>query len=510
MMLLKKILFWLIMSLSYFSLSTAHANLTLNLSKTGSGQGQVSGYYENYDYSTSGSGISVSCGAATCPYSIEPGSQVYLYAYSQADSAFEKWMGDVCNNSTSTSCYFEMNQNPTNLTASFRQLAANRVKISKGGEGLGGMRVLSPTSIQEADFSSATRIKELSNPNTQVKVRAKALTGYKFSHWQGCDETIVIVNELTVDCKVQVTGVKDIKAFFNRPDYKLTVEKHINNTGFGTVTNYDYTSSGSGVGVINCAPGCNSAEAYYPAGEIAQLQAQAADGSKFDGWVNCPNSSSTLLSSTCETTPILADRDVTAKFKLLSNRRLELSRTGTGTGGITNVVPATPAISCYGGTCIAEYSANTTVTLQANPTNGSVFDGWVGCNPIANSQPPRCTVSVNNSVPSASNNFKKVIAKFKSVKYGLTVTPAGAGIIQDFYYDYTSSGSGIIINCGNGSTACGAELNSGTSITLSAQPNNGAQFIGWGGDGTCTGTEDTCYVLMNSTKHINANFTPAP
>lgn len=533
MMLLKKILFWLIMSLSYFSLSTAHANLTLNLSKAGAGQGAVSGHSESYDYYSSPSGISVSCGATstTCPsYTIESGSQVYLYSSPTSGSAFEKWTSTdnshTCHNSTSTFCHFEMNQNPTNLTANFRLLAANRLSVIRAGEGNGTIQITSTVPNNANDIfgvaikdtapnSARNRLKELPNSNITIKLKAQAdTTSSVFMGWTGCSNgpfnasgnPILANGNLNTNCHVTVTGAKTVTATFNKKEYKLTLKKAGN--GSGTVTNYDYNSSGSGVGVINCAPPCTTAFAMYPAGEIAQLQAQAASGSKFGGWSNCPNSSSTLLSSNCYTNQILSPLTVKATFTKLSNRRLELSRTGTGTGGITNVMPATPAISCYGGTCIAEYSANTTVTLQANPTNGSVFDGWVGCNPIANSQPPRCTVSVNNSISSASNNFKKVIAKFKSVSYSLTVTPAGSGVVQD--YDYNASGSGIMINCGSGNNTCNATLNSGTSITLSAQPTSGAQFIGWGGDGTCTGTEDTCYVLMNSTKHINANFTPAP
>ena len=516
-MLLKRVLFWLIMSLSYFSLSTANAaNLTLNLGKTGNGQ--VYGEYYNYNYNTSGSGIS--CGASctvTNPttVNIESGSTVQLSASANdANYVFKNWTGSVCNNTTSNYCQFVINQNPTNLTANFRQLAANRVKISRGGLGLGKTQIVGTTNpanasdifgspLVESTGTYSTRIKELSGSNTWVIVKATADTGYTFGNWTinnvvGCTAPHI---PLTGNrCKVKVNGIQNITATFNRPNYTLTLQKAGN--GLGTVTNYDYNSSGSGIGVINCAPNCTIVTANYPAGEIAQLQAQAAYGSKFDGWVNCPNSSSTLLYSSCETTPILANRVVTAKFKKLLPRRLELSRhtQSTGTGGITNILPATPAISCYGGTCIAEYSANTTVTLQANPTNGSVFAGWTGCTPVPSSQPPKCTVLVNG--------VKQVSAKFMSVPYVLTVTPAGSGVVQD--YDYNASGSGIIINCGSGNNTCNATLNSGSSVTLSAQPNNGAQFIGWGGDGTCTGTDDTCYVLMNSSKQINANFTIVP
>lgn len=55
----------------------------------------------------------------------------------------------------------------------------------------------------------------------------------------------------------------------------------------------------------------------------------------------------------------------------------------------------------------------------------------------------------------------------------------------------TSTPAGI--NCG---TKCSAEFAEGTSITLSALPTNGSQFLGWAG-GSCAGTGD-CTIVVSA------------
>ncbi len=77
-------------------------------------------------------------------------------------------------------------------------------------------------------------------------------------------------------------------------------------------------------------------------------------------------------------------------------------------------------------------------------------------------------------------------------KFVLTVTASGSGTV-------TSAAAGI--NCG---AACGGSYLSGTSITLTATPTNGATFAGW--SGACTGTAP-CTVAMTATRSVTATFT---
>jgi uncharacterized repeat protein (TIGR02543 family) len=75
----------------------------------------------------------------------------------------------------------------------------------------------------------------------------------------------------------------------------------------------------------------------------------------------------------------------------------------------------------------------------------------------------------------------------------LTVTKAGSGSGT-----VTSSPAGI--DCG---ATCSASFPSGTAVTLTAAPDAGSTFTGWGGD--CTGT-GPCVVTMDQDRTVTATF----
>ena len=80
-------------------------------------------------------------------------------------------------------------------------------------------------------------------------------------------------------------------------------------------------------------------------------------------------------------------------------------------------------------------------------------------------------------------------------KFKLTVSQTGQGIV-------TSAPSGIA--CGS---ACEAEYEEGTNVSLSATPAIGSEFKGW--SGTCTGT-GACEVTMSAARSVGAEFAPVP
>ncbi|MCA0174979.1 MAG: hypothetical protein LCH73_01620 [Proteobacteria bacterium] len=76
----------------------------------------------------------------------------------------------------------------------------------------------------------------------------------------------------------------------------------------------------------------------------------------------------------------------------------------------------------------------------------------------------------------------------------LSVTKSSGGSVSS-----TPAG---IISCG---TSCTAELVAATTVQLTATPETGYQFAGWGG--ACTGTT-SCTVTMDQDRTVSASFTP--
>ena len=82
-----------------------------------------------------------------------------------------------------------------------------------------------------------------------------------------------------------------------------------------------------------------------------------------------------------------------------------------------------------------------------------------------------------------------------SGSFKLTVNKAGKGVV-------TSNPSGI--GCGASGGGCSLAFLNGVSVTLTAVPDPGATWIGWGGG--CSGTSMVCTVVMTSDRSVSATF----
>ena len=162
---------------------------------------------------------------------------------------------------------------------------------------------------------------------------------------------------------------------------------------------------------------------------------------------------------------------------------LNVVKAGTGDGDIT---VTTGSISWAGNSGTAVYNSNISVTLNATASNGSTFTSWNGCDSTNGNL---CTVTMNNA--------RSVTATFslnQTQNCTLTITKSGNG-----YGRITGSPSGI--DCGS---VCSSAYNQGTSVTLTAIPENGCIFTGWSG-GNCT-TAATCITTVNGDTNITATF----
>ncbi len=156
---------------------------------------------------------------------------------------------------------------------------------------------------------------------------------------------------------------------------------------------------------------------------------------------------------------------------------LTVTRNGNGNVGGSK-------INC-GGACTSTFAMDTVVTLTENPASNAVFTGWADA---CQGTQPTCTVTINDAV-NVTANFATIFTL--SVGRGgsgtVTGTPAGAGTTQ--------------INCGKD---CSAKFVQGTTVTLTATPAPGLQFVNW--TGGCSGTAPTCNVVISKDTSVQANF----
>ncbi|MBP8811966.1 MAG: InlB B-repeat-containing protein, partial [Kofleriaceae bacterium] len=133
------------------------------------------------------------------------------------------------------------------------------------------------------------------------------------------------------------------------------------------------------------------------------------------------------------------------------------------------------------GSCSQKFDHGTTVTLTAFAYAGSTFTGWSGggCSGTGT-----CSVLMT-AARTVTANFTRPI---------LTVTKFGNGTGT-----VTSSPAGI--SCGGD---CTEAVNAGTTVTLTATPAAGTQFMGWVGGG-CSGM-GTCTTTITASTTVRANF----
>ncbi len=238
-------------------------------------------------------------------------------------------------------------------------------------------------------------------------------------------------------------------------------------TGSGTVT-----SNPAG---INCPSTCSQT---FAGGPQVNLTATPSGGSNwvFSGW-----SGACSGAGPCTVT-MAAAQSVTATF--VQGYPLSVNVSGSGT------VTSSPAGMNCPTTCSDGYASNTSVTLTATPAGGWSFSGWsfgiatggLGT-PCSTAGAGPCTVLMNTAT--------SVTAIFTQITYPLAVSVFGNGTV-------TSSPPGI--TCG---ATCSSSFGSGTQVTLTATPAQGAVFNGWGG--VCSGTGN-CVVTMNAAANVSAAF----
>lgn len=79
--------------------------------------------------------------------------------------------------------------------------------------------------------------------------------------------------------------------------------------------------------------------------------------------------------------------------------------------------------------------------------------------------------------------------------YPITVAVTGPGKVV---------GSPGVIDCGDGGSVCTDKFKKWTSVTLTASPTAGMNFLGWGG--SCSGQATTCTINNSAARSVTAQF----
>ena len=155
--------------------------------------------------------------------------------------------------------------------------------------------------------------------------------------------------------------------------------------------------------------------------------------------------------------------------------------------------------------CSTNTEAGQTVVLTAHPDPQSTFSSWTGCPDAVGAS---CTVTMNRAT-AVTANFALIPPLAPGPPPGPTTYPLSVVVTNNpsapMHTGYvTSSPAGI--NCGTiptGTPTCDANFSAGTTVTLTATPNQGG-FDRWTGCDTTMGY--TCTVSMNQAKNVNAQF----
>jgi hypothetical protein len=139
-------------------------------------------------------------------------------------------------------------------------------------------------------------------------------------------------------------------------------------------------------------------------------------------------------------------------------------------------------INC--GAACAEFAVKgTALTLTANPGN-NVLTGWSGA---CNGTQLNCAIAVNGAL--------QVGVTF-APQFTLSVGRSNPGTVTA-----TPTGNDRSLNCGS---FCSAKFTQGTTVTLTATPPAGKQFVNW--SGACSGTAPNCMLPILKDTSVQAVF----
>lgn len=406
-----------------------------------------------------------------CSASFVAGTQVTLTIAPGGGTLFTGWGGDGCSGTGGCQVLMDRDRSVTATLVTSLELL---VSVTGDGE---GTVTSSPTGIlcTWANGSTTGQCGTTVAPGTVVTLTAQPAPNHEFLAWGGeaCQGSGT--------CQVTVTLPSAVSATFAIRKVPLSV-----------------VTAGAGRGIISSEPtgiACERGDgaqsgtcsAEFPLGSAIALQALAAPGHRFAGWAGagCAGTGACVIG-------LGQASQVSATFVELTET-LTIVTSGAGGGTVTSTPAGIACVRSSGtqaGTCIADFPAGTGITLQAQPSGGSLFLGWSGgCSGTG-----ACSVTLAQAT--------QVSAVFGLPQQLLTVTTAGIG-------SGTISSSPAGIQCTRSgqvqSGTCAFAFDAGSTVTLTGTPTGAHAFTGWTG-GSCSGTGG-CQVTMSPGLQVTGSFT---
>jgi len=434
---------------------------------------QVTTYSLTITFNCDGSGTVSGNGTDILPfsttvnisYSFDAGQSIALSAAPSSGSKFVTWSGDATGSTSSISIV--MNSNKT-VMVDFCLNQTYTLTINFICDGSGSV---SGSGSSISSFSTTSTKVYIFQANQVLNLTATASSGSSFTGWSGS------LSGISVSASITMTSDKAISASFcsSIVTYPFLILFSCNGTGKVTVSGRDITS----YIVMNS----NSPSKTFNSGQILSLSAAPDSGSFFDGWGGDVISAANPVSVT-----ITKSTNVTVDF---------CSSTSTFTLTITFSCDGQGTV--YGsGTSISNFSTSSTivytfnsgqiVSLTASPSSGSTFDGWSGDVTSAS--------SVTNITMSSNKNITVDFCLDADVTYEVNIV-------------YTCDGGGTVRATGDvnfvTTTSNTYTVNENSNFTLTATPNAGSTFDGWGGDISGT-TNPYTNIIVTSDKTIHVDF----
>ena len=269
------------------------------------------------------------------------------------------------------------------------------------------------------------------------------------------------------DREVATPATMAFEGSFNRKvDWAIiAMEIRPGGSGGGGSTQYSLSTTTIGSGSISLSP----PGGVYDEGTSVTLTALPAAGYQFSGWSGDLSGNSNPSTITMD-----GDKTVTATFSELPPEQFTLTVNINGSGSVVLNPP--------GGV----YDAGTPVTILAIPSQGYEFSGWSG--DLSGMENPQTIVI--DADKSVTANF--VEQNLPTVSLA-TLTFGSGNILLDPAPLESANGNRYFL---------------GTEVTLTALPEIGYQFSGWGGH--INGFNNPVPITMDSDQNVVAVFSDLP